>query len=317
MGAPNLIMPRKLKPGATICVVAPASAVTDTQFLDAGKRLLEARGYRLLEGKHVRDTSLLYAGNDEARADDLNRAFADPGVDAVMCAKGGEGSARLLPLINFELVSRNPKIFVGYSDVTALQIAFLQRCGLVSFYGPMVATEIGRGIAPYAEEILLRLLTSPEGGIALARPRKKLLTLYPGDARGQLVGGCLSVLVSTLGTEWEINTRDKILFFEDVDERPYRIDRYLTQLFLANKLQEAQGILFGSFTRCDYRRSSNGPAVRTIDIIKDWTLRLKKPSLYGLQFGHVRHALTLPNGGYAELDATDQQLVVGPAVRDR
>ena len=123
-----------------------------------------------------------------------------------------------------------------------------------------------------------------------------MLTLYPGEAQGQLVGGCLSVFVSTLGTEWEVDTRDKILFFEDIDERPHRIDRYLTQLLLANKLQAARAILFGTFTRCEYteRRDHAGPRVRTLDIIRDRVLPLQKPCLYGLQFGHVRDKLTLP-----------------------
>jgi hypothetical protein len=149
------------------------------------------------------------------------------------------------------------------------------------------------------------------------RPGRKMLTLYTGEAQGQLVGGCLSVFVSTLGTEWEVDTRDKILFFEDIDERPHRIDRYLTQLMLANKLQGARAILFGTFTRCEYarRRDHAEPHVSVLDIIRDRVLPLQKPCLYGLQFGHVRDKLTLPNAGYAFLDATHQRLLVEPAVR--
>jgi muramoyltetrapeptide carboxypeptidase len=318
MTAAETLMPRKLKRGDTICVVAPASSVTDVPSLERGKRLLEERGYRVIEGAHLRDGRLLFAGEDADRADDVNRAFADSAIDAIICAKGGEGTARTLPFIDFGLISRNPKIFVGYSDVTVLQIAMLQRSGLVSFYGPMVATEIGRPLTRFTEESLFRVLTTREDRTELLNsPRKKMLTLSPGQARGQLVGGCLSVLVSTLGTEWEVDTNDKILFFEDVDEKPHRVDRYLTQLLLANKLQAAKAIFFGGFTRCEYteRRNHPGPTARTIDIIKERVLPLKKHCVYGLQFGHVLDQLTLPNGGYALLDATNQRIIVDPAVR--
>jgi muramoyltetrapeptide carboxypeptidase len=363
MTTPELIRPGKLKAGATICLVAPASAVTDVPSYEKGKRLLEERGYRVAEGEHVRDAMLLFAGEDRDRADDLNRAFADSAIDAIICVQGGAGTARILPYIDFELIARNPKIFVGYSDITALQLAMLERCGLITFYGPMVATEFGRAFTPFTDERFFQMLTTSEGsidfrgqargnlssehsepgtrlrvreapaalpqegatgypragvpGIELRnRPGRKMLTLYPGEARGQLVGGCLSIFVSTLGTEWEVDTRDKILFFEDIDERPHRIERYLTQLLLANKLQAAKAIIFGTFTRCEYteRRDHAGPHVRTLDIIKDRMLPLQKPCLYGLQFGHVREKLTLPHGGYAFLDATQQRVFVEPAV---
>ncbi len=311
--AAMLVKPPKLKPGATVCLVAPASRVADVPSLEKGKRLLEERGYRVVEGAHVRDAMLLFAGEDRDRADDINRAFADRAIDAIICVQGGAGTARMLPYIDFGLIARNPKIFVGYSDVTILQVAMLERCGLITFYGPMVATEVGRAFTPFTDGIFFQMLTTSEGNIELRnRPGRKMLTLYPGEARGQLVGGCLSVFVSTLGTEWEVDTREKILFFEDIDERPHRIDRYLTQLLLANKLQAAKAILFGAFTRCEYtkRRDHAGPSVRTLDIIRDRVLPLQKPCLYGLQFGHVREKLTLPHGGYAFLDATHQRVFV-------
>ncbi len=312
-----LIKPPTLKRGATICLVAPASAVVDVASLEKGKRLLEERGYRVVEGAHLRDTMLLFAGEDGDRAGDLNQAFADPAIDAIFCVQGGAGTARMLPYVDFGLISRNPKIFVGYSDITILQTAMLKRCGLVTFYGPMVATEVGRAFTPFTEAALFRMLTTPEESIEVRNKLgRKMLTLCPGEAQGQLVGGCLSIFVSTLGTEWEVDTRDKILFFEDIDERPHRIERYLTQLLFANKLQAAKAILFGAFTRCEYteRRDHPGPRVRTLDIIRDRVLPLQKPCLYGLQFGHVRNKLTLPNGGYAFVDATHQRLLVEPAV---
>ena len=311
------VKPPRLKPGATVCLVAPASVVIDVPSYEKGKRLLQERGYRVVEGKHVREAMLLFAGEDRDRADDLNRAFADNSIDAVICVQGGAGSARILPYIDFELIARNPKIFIGYSDVTALQLAMLERCGLVTFYGPMVATEFGRVFTPFTDENFFQMLATSQGSIELRnRPRRKMLTLCSGEAQGRLVGGCLSIFVATLGTEWEVDTRDKILFFEDIDERPHRIERYLTQLLLANKLQVAKAILFGTFTRCEYtgRHDHAGPHVRTLDIIRDRVLPLQKPCVYGLQFGHVREKLTLPNGGYAFLDATQQRVIVEPPV---
>ncbi len=369
MAARKLIRPAKLKPGDTICVLAPASTVSNVGSLEKGKRLLKERGYRVVEGAHARDGRLLFAGEDADRADDLNRAFADHEIDAIICAQGGAGTARMLPYIDFGIIRRNPKIFVGYSDVTVLQIAMLQECGLVTFYGPMVATDIGRAFTAFTDEHFFQLLTTSEGSIdsqgqargnlssehgepgtrrreatggwreapaALPqegatgypragvpgieqqnRPGKKMVTLCPGEAHGQLVGGCLSLFVSTLGTEWEVDTRNKILFFEDIDERPHRIDRYLTQLLLARKLQAASAIIFGAFTRCEYkkRQGQSVTSVRTLDIIRDRLVPLQKPCLYGLQFGHVRDKLTLPHGGHAFLDATHQRLIVEPAVR--
>ncbi len=311
------VKPPRLRPGATVCLVAPASAVTDLPSLEKGKRALIERGYRIVEGAHVRDAMLLFAGDDRGRAEDLNRAFADASIDAIICVQGGAGTARILPYVDFGLIARNPKIFVGYSDVTALQLAMLQRCGLITFQGPMVATELGRTLTPFTDQKFFQVMTTSDGNVELQNRRgRKMLTLHPGEARGQLVGGCLSIFASTLGTEWEVDTRDRILFFEDVDERPHRIERYLTQLFLANKLQEAKAFLFGTFTRCEYtgRRNRSLTHVRTIDIIRDRVLPLQKPCLYGLQFGHVREKLTLPNGGYAFLDATGQRVVVEPAV---
>jgi len=225
----------------------------------------------------------------------------------------------LLPYVDFDAIARNPKIFVGYSDVTVLQIAMLQRCGLETFYGPMVATDIGRAFTPFTAEHFFQVLTTADGVIEMRnRPRKKMLTLCPGEAEGQLVGGCLSLFVSTLGTEWEVDTRDKILFFEDVDEKPHRIDRYLTQLLLAHKLQAAKAIIFGTFTRCEYRKREGQAvtSVRTLDIIRDRVVPLQKPCVYGLQFGHVRDKLTLPQGGYAFLDATNQRIFLEPAVKN-
>jgi muramoyltetrapeptide carboxypeptidase len=317
MAPANPLKPGKLKPGDTVCLVAPASATIDWAPFQRGKRLLEERGFRVIEGKHIRETRLLFAGEDAARGDDINRAFADDSVDAVMCVRGGAGTARILPHIDFAVIQQNPKIFIGYSDITALQLAILARCGLVTFYGPMLATDLGGSFTRFTEQSLLETLTTTDERIEMRkRPGKKILTLCPGEAYGQLVGGCLSIIVATLGTKWEVDTHDKILFFEDIDEFPHRIDRYLTQLLLANKLQKASAILFGALSRCEYppRHEYAGLRVSTLDIIREQVVPLGKPCLYGLPFGHTRDKLTMPNGGYAFVDATNQRVLLDPAV---
>jgi muramoyltetrapeptide carboxypeptidase len=314
---PLPLKPPKLNPGATICLVAPASAVADVPSYEKGKRLLVSRGFRIVEGRHVRNRKLLFAGGDRERAADINNAFKDRAIDAIICVQGGTGAARTLPYIDFDCIARNPKIFVGYSDITVLQLAMLQRCGLITFYGPMAATEFGQAFTSFTDEHFFQSVTTTEEDMLLRNTRgRRILTLCGGEAKGQLVGGCLSVFVSLLGTEWEVDTKDKVLFFEDVNERPHRIERYLTQLFLANKLQVASAILFGAFTRCEYtERNEHGEGhVRTLDVVRDHVLPLKKPCLYGLQFGHVRNKLTLPNGGYAFINATKKNVVVKPSV---
>ncbi len=312
-----IIKPPRLKPGDTICLVAPGSAGFDAAACEKGKRLMEARGFRVVEGTHVRDAMLFFAGEDSARADDVNRAFADDAVAAVMCVRGGAGSVRILPHLDFRVIGRCPKIFIGYSDVTALQLAMLKRCGLVTFYGPMLATELGHSFTPFSEQSLFEVLTTTGKAIPVRKnPGRNVLTLCGGEAHGQLVGGCLSVLVSTLGTEWEVDTRGRILFLEDIDEQPHRIDRYLTQLLFANKLQEARAILFGAFSRCEYPEQHEYARfnVRALDIIKERVLPLDKPCLYGLPFGHTHDMLTMPNGGHAYVDATNRRIVLDPAV---
>ncbi len=310
------VKPPKLKPGDTICLVAPGSSVSNPASLARGRRFLEELGYKTVEGLHVHSKNLLFAGEDAERADDINRAFADPSIKAIFCSQGGAGSARMLPFIDFRVVRRNPKIFLGYSDVTALQIAMFRKSGLVSFYGPMVATDLGRR-GSFDAQSFFAALTTCEGRVeAVSTHTTRASTLYPGEAEGALLGGCLSVLVSTVGSAWEIDTTDKILFFEDIDEQPHRVDRYLTQLALAGKLQSARALVFGGFTRCEYDvRRTGAPPVRTIDIARDWAHRLKKPCVWGIRFGHVRNKLTLPNGGFAFLDANNRRLIFEAAVR--
>jgi muramoyltetrapeptide carboxypeptidase len=313
----KIIKPERLREGDRICVVSPASPTLTKIYYEKGKAVLDAMGYHVLPGRHVHDRRLLFAGDAKARAADINGAFQDRSIKAIICVRGGCGTVQILPYIDFPVVARNPKIFVGYSDITALQTAIFQRTGLVTFYGPMVSTDFGKQMTGYARENFLNMLTNTGEGIELKNPAKKELTaIVPGKARGRLAGGCLSIVVASLGTPYEIDTKDKILFFEDIDEKPHRIDRYLTQLAMAGKFRHARGIIFGTFPQCSYTVRDNyyKHGVTLPDIIRERIVPLGIPCIYGLQFGHVRSKLTIPFGAAAALDATSKRVTVEAAV---
>ena len=313
----NLLKPKRLIPGDTIAIVSPASPSLTTVHQEQGIEALERLGYRVVIAKHANDRHLLFAGNDKDRARDINTAFKNESVKAIICTRGGCGTSQVLPHIDFSSIAKNPKIFIGYSDITALQISIFNATGLVTFYGPMVATDFSKGLTQYKINNFINVLTETKQMIELKNPStKKMLTLHPGIAKGQLAGGCLSVVVASLGTRYEIDTKDKILFFEDIDEQPHRIDRYLTHLIQAGKLQQANGIIFGAFTKCEYLTKDNyfKFGVKLLDLIKERISPLGLPAIYGLQFGHVTNKLTIPFGGYATLDATNCRVNVEPCV---
>lgn len=317
MPATAIIKPDHLRPGDAICVVSPASPSLTPAHQEQGRATLEGLGYQVVTGRHAKERHLFFAGTERSRAEDINEAFGNPSVRAIICTRGGCGTAQILPFIDFALIEQNPKILVGYSDITALQIAVFNATGLITFYGPMAASDFGRGAPRFTRHSLFTVLTHTEGLRELRNPpRKEMVTVCAGKAEGRLAGGCLSVLIATMGTPYEIETKDKILFFEDIDEQPHRIDRYLTQLIQAGKLGEARGIVFGAFTQCEYRRhDAYYPYGVTLwNIIKERIAPLGIPAVYGLQFGHVRSKLTIPFGGYAFLDATNCRLFVEPCV---
>jgi muramoyltetrapeptide carboxypeptidase len=314
----KIIKPEKLKPGNTIYIVSPASPPLTGTSYERGKNTLKAMGYHVVESKNVHHRELLFAGDATTRADVINRAFKDKSIHAILCAQGGSGTAHVLPFINFSVIAENPKIFVGYSDITALQIAILNTTGLITFQGPMLASDIGRRFPRFTRDNMLAMLTETERPRELKNPSgKEMITIFPGIVHGQLTGGCLSIVAASLGTKYEIDTKDKIIVFEDIEEKPHRIDRYLTQLIQAKKLQQAKGIIFGTFQKCEYRLNDNyyKYGVSVLDIIRGRIESLQIPSMYGLQFGHVSSKLTISLGGYATLDATEKRITVEPAVK--
>jgi len=296
----NRIKPKRLCPGDTIGVIAPASP-GDPELTMAGVQWLEDQGFRVQLGMSVHQTHGYLAGPDAIRAADINAMFASPDIAGIMCLRGGYGTMRLLNLLDYNIIRAHPKVFVGYSDITALHTSIGQRTGLVTFHGPMAASDMGKGVSDYTWDYLFRAITTPQplGPISNPPLSPSPEFIVPGTAQGYLTGGNLSLIAATLGTPYEIDTHGKILCLEEVGESPYRIDRMLTQLLLAGKLQAAAGIVFAVCAGCD--ADTEHPDFTVEEVLQDRLGDLNKPVLYNLHFGHTVDKATLPLGVMAEL----------------
>jgi len=278
-------------------------------------------GYKVVLGRHLLREDGYLAGNDRQRAEELMQMFLDKNVKAIFCLRGGYGSIRLLPSLDYEIIQRNPKILVGYSDVTALHLAIYKKANLVTFYGPMVALEMTDPdfSSTYTCRKMLEVLTQEEPfkkvtikGCPCGKIPPHIIT--EGKTVGQLIGGYLSQIVATLGTPYEVETEGKILFFEEMGKEPYQIDCMLTQLLLAEKLQNTAGIITGEFVNC----KPKGRFTRSLtleEVLEDRLAQLGIPVLTGLCFGHGKYKATLPLGVKAALDTGEESLtILEPAV---
>jgi muramoyltetrapeptide carboxypeptidase len=295
---------RPLGPGSLIAVTTPASPLLDEEYLHSGLGWLEAHGFSIRLGEHANVGESFKAGPVEVRARDLESAFADPEVDAIVPLAGGHAGAQILPHLDYELIAANPKPFVAFSELTVLHCALGERAGLVTFYGHMVSALTV--VSDRTQHEWLRALTStdPLGVIDPEGPPAR--TLVRGVAEGMLVGGTLSLVASLLGTPWELDTRGRILLLEDVDEEPPRIDRYLTQLLNAGKLQDAAGIWLGDYLRCRPREQWPLFAGRNLsveELFEELITPLGIPAIHGLPIGHAKDVVTVPLGVRARLDA--------------
>lgn len=311
--------PRPLRAGDSVAIIAPSGPV-DPANLGRGMAALEARGLRFKLGAHLRERHHYLAGDDAARWADWQAAWEDPEVHAVWCARGGYGAMRLLPRIDFDVVRQRNLPFIGYSDITALQGAIAARGGPVTFSGAMAASGYGygaaQGIDPETERLLWRWLDPEPGWQPLAQPDDRPLTvLQAGRARGPLRGGCLTLVAATLGTPYAPDLADSILVLEDVDEDPYRLDRYLAQLYLAGVFEQVGAVVLGDFASCyPPVRSSDGPRVE--ELVLGYLEGRAVPVLCGLAYGHIRRRCALPLGAWArvEADSTEARIEVeGPA----
>jgi muramoyltetrapeptide carboxypeptidase len=310
-----MVKPKTLKPGDTIGLITPSSYVFDTWRIDLAAARLEATlGVKCKVGRFVKSRHGYMAGTEKERLEDLHAMFADSAVAGVFCLEGGYGTERLLSGIDYELLRKNPKILLGYSDITGLHLAITRKAGLVTFHGPVAAGSM----PPWSLASLKRALFSPEPIGDLSNPPEDdqnwpsfpLRTVSPGKARGPIAGGNLTLVSTTMGTPYEIDSKGKILFLEDTGEAPYRVDRMLTQLKLAGKLQEAAGIVWGTCTECTPARSSFEVNLSMSDLLDEILGGLGKPVLAGLVFGHTKEKATIPMGVEAELDAAAKKVSI-------
>jgi muramoyltetrapeptide carboxypeptidase len=305
----SFVKPRRIAPGDVVGVVAPAGVVEEAR-LAVGLRVLAGWGLRPRVGAAVLERRGYLAGSDAARLADLGGMLADPEVRAIFCARGGYGSQRLVPSLDLDRLRADPKPIVGYSDVTALLGAVAGR-GVGVFHGPMVAADMARGLSPRSATALWAMLSDPEARLDAPVPT----AVRPGSARGRLVGGCLSVFASTIGTPWAMRTAGAILFLEDTHEWPYRLDRLLLQLRQSGAFAGVAGVIFGTMATCP---GTHG--LVALDVVREAFAGAPFPVGFGLPAGHDPaetnvENLTLPFGIMVELDVEARRLVaLEPAV---
>lgn len=299
---------KRLASGDTLGVVSPSSPTTRDSDLERFRRWAAEHELTIKIFEHARDRHGYLAGTDEARAHDITAAFADSEVDAVVTMRGGTGGWRMVPYVDYEIVRANPKLFVGYSDITALHVAIGARADLITFYGPSVSSFIGRGASPYTLRNFLRVARDPAplGEIEKDPDDPFTWSITPGVAEGTLRGGCLTLLAQSLGTPWEVEWDGCVVFVEDIGEEPYRIDGYMTQLRLAGKLDRIAGFVVGEHVDCgpkQFRPSYPYGTFSTEDVYRQHLEPLGVPAMVGLPCGHGKHLATLPLGARARLDA--------------
>lgn len=282
-----------VKPGDCLAVITPATPF-DRELFDAGIRWLEAQGFRVKLDSDVYVQTRYTSGTAEQRAGIITRALADPEVKALVAARGGYGSVHVLPHLDLGGFAANPKRIVGCSDLTSLLNFVWQETRVVTYHGPMVAGALGRG----PDEETARDFMAVLAGEPSPSWSRALEVLVPGDAEGVLLGGCLSLLAPSIGTPYEFDATDSILFIEDIREQPYKVDRMLTQLLLAGKFDGVRGVVFGQMEGCDAPASAG---YRLQDVVQELLRPLGIPVYYGYPSGHSEPNLTLPLGAQARM----------------
>ena len=294
-----MIFPEKLKPGDTIGLVAPSSPVP-AEKIDACVALLQNMGYRVKEGANCRKVYHGYlAGTDWERAADINAMFRDEDVKAIFCLRGGNGSVRIMDLLDYEMIKQNPKIFVGYSDITNLLMAFNKLCGFVTYHGPMVYSNMLEHYDPYTKASFEAALNMDKEYLHQNPREVEMQVLVPGRASGQLTGGNLSLLINMIGTSWEPDYQGKILFIEDIYENIPNIDRMICQMKALGVFDRIAGLVIGQFSECQNAYDSH---FLMNEYIKDQFADLKVPVLYNVSVGHDYPTGTLIMGCDCRID---------------
>ncbi len=296
--------PKRLKQGDTIGIIAPSSGISEAALTKSLQNMTDL-GFKTKVGKYTGAVNGFLAGTDKERLEDLHWAFADKTIDAVWCIRGGYGATRFLPSVDFDLIRKNPKVFIGYSDITALHTAIYQNTNLVTFHGPVASSTFSDYVKKHVVNTLMtpsapyKIELSPDN-LSEESNLYKTEVITKGKCRGKLVGGNLSLLTAMAGTPFALrNTKGRILFIEDVGEKPYRLDRMFVQLKQSINLRELAGIALGVFEDC---KPPDDTSQTVIDVVRDHLGNFGIPVIYGLSFGHIRDQFTLPIGIEAEMD---------------
>lgn len=303
----KIIKPPKLKKGDTIGLITPAGPIT-TEQLERTKTLLNQLGFKTYHTKNVLLKKGYLAGTDAERLDDLHQMFNNENVNAIMCIRGGYGTPRILENIDYDLICKNPKIFIGYSDITALLQAIYKFSGLVTFHGVVGISDF----TEYTQNNFLKVLTNSNNSLLIQsilpddnkKDEYKPYIIEKGIAQGELAGGNLALIVALMGTPFEIKLEGKLLFIEEIGEAPYKVDRMLTQLILSGKLQKAKGIVLGVFNDCDFNNDdiTAENSLYLKEVLIDRLSGLGIPVIYGFSFGHIANQAIFPIGIKAELN---------------
>jgi muramoyltetrapeptide carboxypeptidase len=300
----SVIKPRPLKAGDRVGIIAPATNVSDPDEINLTLEMMSLLGLEPVLSPLLNDGKGYKTKSADDRVSDIHKMFSDSSINAIFCIRGGYGSGALLDKLDYQLIRNNPKVFIGYSDITAMHLAINKYAGLITFHGPMPSSRFPK----YTFENFKRLMFNLEGWNILKNPDAgSVREIYPirvinvGTSEGILVGGNLSLIVSLMGTAYEIETENKILFLEDVGEEPFRIDRMLNQLRLAGKLDKLKGIVFGACTDCQAKSRIWDPALG--EVLDNYLKGRNYPVIYGLMIGHTDEQLIVPYGINARLNA--------------
>lgn len=311
MAQNKLIKPKRLKPGDTIGVISPSGAIKEDKCFEKSIKYFENRGYKIKIASHAQDKRAYLAGADKDRLSDLMEFFLDDSVNAILCSRGGYGAYRLLADINYEIIKSNPKIFLGYSDITALLLNILSKSNLVTFHGPLFLSDFGVDkVNEYTEKSFFDLLEGKTNiPFSYSNPLE-YRCIKSGEIEGELIAGNLAVLTGLLGTPYFPDVQGKILLLEDVGEPLYKIDRMLMQLKLAGVFDKISGLLFGEFTSVVDADKPEANGLNPFDIINELIYDLKIPVGFGFPAGHGNNKTTLPLGVKYYFNSADFSLVL-------
>ncbi|WP_160691752.1 LD-carboxypeptidase [Clostridium sp. C2-6-12] len=303
-----MIRPKPLEIGDKIALIGTSSPIAKDR-LEPSIRAMEELGLKVVLGESVNGKHGFLSGSDKIRAKDINTMFQDKTIKGIFAIRGGYGASRLLDMLDYEMIKKNPKVFAGYSDVTVLHNVFNEKCKLITFHTPMASTEFYKGVDDYTMEYFKKNIFSHDPLGILKNPKGlEIKTLVGGKAKGRLVGGNLSIIASTMGTPYELDTKGKILLLEDVDETPYKIDRMLLQLKQCGKFKDAEGIILGSWTKCETKEGNN--SLSLMEIFEELIIPENKPTIYNIACGHCLPTISLPLGAKVNMDTENNELIV-------